>query len=111
MRSRLPGMGMLAAVMLSAGPANAWLLYPDRDDPSLIIVEIEKTTGETVTVSALPVPFASSGAKNPVFLWNYERLPAQRRSLRSTPAGRERCGSTSPHANNRKTSGLALSSF
>ena len=77
MWSRLPGASILAAAMLAAGPANAWLLYPDRDDPTLTIVEIEKSTGETVAISALPVPFASapeSERRNPVFLWSYERL-------------------------------------
>jgi hypothetical protein len=38
MWSRLPGASVLAAAMLVVGPADAWLLYPDRDDPTLTIV-------------------------------------------------------------------------
>jgi hypothetical protein len=77
MWSKTPGLLLLSAATLAAAPAYAWLSYPDRDDPNLTVIEIERATGETIALSALPAPFAAhpdAGRRELVFFWRYERL-------------------------------------
>jgi hypothetical protein len=67
-----------AAAALAAEPAAAWLIYPDRDDPSRLVVEIEDPTGEAVPFAVLPVPFNTpvqtlQGPDALTYRWRYER--------------------------------------
>lgn len=47
----------LAATLAAAGPAPAYTVFPDRDDPERLIVLIEKAYGDLVPFGALPAPF------------------------------------------------------
>jgi hypothetical protein len=74
-RNLLPTLGFLVAAVAS-GPASAWLLYPDDARPGRIIVEIERSFGETVPLKALPSPFQSivqeaQGTDRLSFRWRY----------------------------------------
>jgi hypothetical protein len=69
---------MLAAALPAGGPAGAWLLYPDRDDPSRWIVEIEQPYGDVVALGSLPKPFSTivqpDGEAEPLlYRWRYGR--------------------------------------
>jgi hypothetical protein len=84
MRSNMLGQLLAVAALFVATPAHAWLSYPDRDDPNLTVVEIEKETGETIALAALPAPFAESpkpGRQNLIFFWRYERLAEAKASF------------------------------
>lgn len=59
-------------------PAFAWLVYPDRDRPERIIVEIERSYGDVLALASLPAPFdtAFQSAQGPdrfSFRWRYDR--------------------------------------
>ncbi|BCH23808.1 hypothetical protein [Mesorhizobium sp. L-8-3] len=76
MRSALFCALMFAADMLAAGPAAAWLLYPDRDNPRHMVVEIEKATGDLVAFRSLPPPYNNvvqsvQGPERFTFRWRY----------------------------------------
>jgi len=78
MRSSLLHAMALAAAVTVSGPAGAWLIYPDRDDPDRIIVEIERPYGDRVPFSNLPPPFnrlvrSQAGSQSLSFRWPYER--------------------------------------
>ena len=78
MRSSLLHAMALAAAVTFSGPAGAWLIYPDRDDPDRLIVEIERPYGDRVPFGSLPPPFnrlvrGRAGAQSLVFRWPYER--------------------------------------
>jgi hypothetical protein len=65
-----------AAIM--AGPAWAWLLYPDQNDPRHMIVEVERPTGDLVALAGLPPPFDTvmgnaGGPEQLTFRWRYGR--------------------------------------
>ncbi len=68
---------MLAAAITASGPADAWLVYPDRDDPARVIVEIERPYGDVVPFANLPPPFnvmhSGDGPASLLFRWPYER--------------------------------------
>ena len=75
-RKTLGGL-VLWVTICAAAPAHSWLSYPDREDPNLTVIEIERATGETIALSALPAPFAArpdAERQNLVFFWRYERL-------------------------------------
>lgn len=77
MRSSLLCAFMFATVIV-AGPARAWLLYPDKADPRHMIVEVERPAGDLVPLAALPPPFDTvmghSGSPNKLtFRWRYGR--------------------------------------
>lgn len=80
MRSAL--LSVLAfAIAFRMGPAQAWLLYPDRDDPRHMIVEVERASGDLVRFAALPPPFDkvtghSEGPDTLTFRWRYGREAA-----------------------------------
>ena len=64
------------AVVGVASDASAWLLYPDNERPERIIVEIERSFGETVPLKALPPPFDTilqeeQGPDRLSFRWRY----------------------------------------
>lgn len=66
----------VAAIM--TWPAGAWLLYPDKDDPRHMIVEVERSTGDLVPLAALPPPLgtvtgSSGGPGKLTFRWRYGR--------------------------------------
>lgn len=78
MRSRMLCALTFAMAFVAAEPAAAWLLYPDRDNPRHMIVEIEKTTGDLVAFRLLPPPFnsvvqAAQGPESFTYLWHYGR--------------------------------------
>ncbi|MDQ6436427.1 hypothetical protein RB623_20445 [Mesorhizobium sp. LHD-90] len=64
---------------MSAGkPADAWLLYPDREDPQRWIVEVEKPYGDVVPLRLLPLAIDRAagrpGRQPPLtFRWRYDR--------------------------------------
>jgi hypothetical protein len=90
MRSKMSGLLLLCAAMLAAAPAHAWLSYPDRDDPNLTVIEIERATGETIALTALPAPFAAhpeAERQDLVFFWRYERLAEATASFRLDDKG------------------------
>lgn len=69
---------VLAAAITVSRPAGAWLIYPDRDDPSRMIVEIERSYGDVVRFGNLPPPFndvvhRSEGPQTLLFRWPYGR--------------------------------------
>ncbi len=64
------------AVFVATEPAAAWLLYPDRDNPHHMIVEVEKATGDLVPLRSLPPPFntviqSMQGPDAFTFRWRY----------------------------------------
>lgn len=64
------------AVFVAAEPAAAWLLYPDRDNPGHMIVEVEKAAGDLVPLRSLPPPFNTivQSVQGPgafTFRWRY----------------------------------------
>lgn len=64
------------AIFVATEPAAAWLLYPDRDNPRHMIVEVEKATGDLVPLRSLPPPFntIAQSAQGPdafTFRWRY----------------------------------------
>src|SRR6476659_1753511 len=68
----------LAAAITASRPAEAWLIYPDRDDPSRMIVEIERSYGDVVPFGSLPAPFndvthSAAGPQTLLFRWPYGR--------------------------------------
>jgi hypothetical protein len=68
----------LAAALAASRPAAAWLIYPDRDDPARVIVEIERPYGDRVPFADLPSPFntvvhGGEGPASLLFRWPYER--------------------------------------
>ena len=78
MRSSLLHAMALAAAVTVSGPAGAWLIYPDRDDPDRMIVEIERPYGDRVPFGSLPPPFnrlvrGQAGPQSLLFRWPYER--------------------------------------
>lgn len=80
------------AAALAAEPAGAWLVYPDRDDPGRLIVEIEEPTGETIPFAALPAPFDTAvqtlqGPDALSYRWRYEREAEGMASLRVDEEG------------------------
>lgn len=76
---RIHARAFVLAAMLAAGtPANAWLIYTDRDDPSQWVVEIEKPYGDLVALRSLPRPFdrlvrAKETPEPLLYRWTYER--------------------------------------
>ena len=54
---RLLPITALVATLAAAGPAQAYTMFPDRDDPERLIVLIEKAYGDVVPFDALPPPF------------------------------------------------------
>lgn len=65
-----------AATGAASDPAGAWLIYPDRDDPARLIVEIERPYGDLVPFASLPGRFdtAVQTARGPEVLsyrWRY----------------------------------------
>jgi hypothetical protein len=73
---------ILSAVTLSAalaaGSADAWLIYPDRDDPSQWVVEIEQPYGDLVRLASLPKPAGTlvqpTPASQPIlYRWRYAK--------------------------------------
>jgi hypothetical protein len=69
---------VLAAALVAAGGADAWLIYTDRDDPSQWVVEIEKPYGDVVKLSQLPQPAGAlvqpGESSQPIFYrWRYQR--------------------------------------
>lgn len=70
---------LMAAVLAGASqPARAWLIYPDRDRPERLIVEIERGYGDVLTLSSFPPPFNSAlqmvqGPDRFSFRWSYDR--------------------------------------
>jgi hypothetical protein len=48
---------VLVAMLAAVGPAPAYTIFPDRDDPDSLIVLIEKAYGDLVPFGALPPPF------------------------------------------------------
>ena len=78
MRCSLLQAMVLAAAITASGPAGAWLVYPDRDDPARVIVEIEQPYGDVVPFADLPPPFnrVAHGGEGPaslLFRWAYKR--------------------------------------
>lgn len=78
MRCSLIGAIVLAAAITASGPAGAWLVYPDRDDPARVIVEIERPYGDVVPFANLPAPFnriiqGGEGPASLLFRWPYQR--------------------------------------
>lgn len=76
-RAMLWAMSM-AAALAAGGPASAWLIYPDRDEPLRWVVEIERPYGDVVALGSLPPPFntlvrSSGGQAPPIFRWLYGR--------------------------------------
>jgi hypothetical protein len=68
----------LAAALIASSPAGAWLLYPDRDDPARLVVEIERPYGDVVPFGSLPPPFnmlvrGKAGSQSLLFRWPYGR--------------------------------------
>jgi hypothetical protein len=68
----------LVPVLLQAGQAHAYMLYPDSDNPRNLIVVIERATGDLVSFASLPPPFnvARQTAQAPErfsFRWRYAR--------------------------------------
>lgn len=64
------------AIFVATEPGAAWLLYPDRDNPRHMIVEIEKATGDLVPMRSLPPPFNTivqsvQGPDAFTFRWRY----------------------------------------
>lgn len=71
----LPVAGLCAA-LLPAGPAGAFMIYPDRTDPEVLVAFIEKPWGDRVDFRYLPKPFdrALQTAQGParfVYRWSY----------------------------------------
>ena len=69
---------VLAAALTASGPAGAWLVYPDRDNPDRMVVEIERPYGDIVHFSNLPAPFnkvihSGEGPASLLFRWPYDR--------------------------------------
>ena len=74
MRCSLLQAMVLAAAITASGPAGAWLIYPDRDDPARVIVEIEQPYGDVVPFANLPPPFnrvvhGGEGPASLLFRW------------------------------------------
>ena len=74
-RSLLRAAGLLVAGLVGE-PAMAWLLYPDGERSQRVIVEIERSFGETVPLKALPPPYHSivqeaQGVDGLSFRWRY----------------------------------------
>ena len=68
----------LAAALIAAGTARAWLIYPDRDDPAQWVVEIERSYGDLVRLDQLPpshrMLVQPEGAAQPIlYRWRYDR--------------------------------------
>ena len=92
MRRVLPLCLTLVLVSL-ASPAWSWLLYPDRERPERLIVEIEKSYGDAVTLRRLPPPYdkAQQEAQGPdalSFRWRYDRQAQGLAFLHVDSAGR-----------------------
>jgi hypothetical protein len=73
---RLLPMTLLVATLTAAGPAQAYTMFPDRDDPERLIVLVEKAHGDLVPFGALPPPFDMVVRTPPVqdrlsFRWRY----------------------------------------
>jgi hypothetical protein len=48
---------VLVAMIAAVGPASAYTIFPDRDDPDKLIVLVERAYGDLVPFGALPPPF------------------------------------------------------
>lgn len=73
---RLLPMTLLVAAFAAARPAQAYTMFPDRDDPERLIVLIEKAYGDLVPFGALLPPFDMVVRTPPVqdrlsFRWRY----------------------------------------
>jgi hypothetical protein len=78
MRVRLLHAMVLAAALTASRPAGAWLVYPDRDDPDRMVVEIERPYGDVIPFANLPPPFnkvirSGEGPASLLFRWPYQR--------------------------------------
>ena len=85
----------LAAVLAAGTPADAWLIYTDRDDPSQWVVEIEKPYGDLVVLRSLPQPFdtlvrARQASEPLLYRWGYAREAIGSAILAVDEAGRAR---------------------
>ena len=74
-RTTIWAVASIAATM-AGQPAGAWLIYPDRDDPSRMIVEIEKPYGDLVPFASLPGRFDTAvqtvqGPETLSYRWRY----------------------------------------
>jgi hypothetical protein len=64
---------------MAGQPAGAWLIYPERDDPARMIVEIERPYGDLVPFAALPGQFGTpvqttQGPETLSYRWRYGRI-------------------------------------
>jgi hypothetical protein len=69
---------VLVAMIAAVGPASAYTVFPDRDDPDRLIVLIEKPYGDLVAFGTLPPPFNNvvqtlQGPDRLSFRWRYGR--------------------------------------
>jgi hypothetical protein len=69
---------MLAAGVLTGGPASAWLAYPPDDQPGRLIVEIDSQVVDVVPLDSLPAPFDAvlrdaETAEKLVYRWRYSK--------------------------------------
>jgi hypothetical protein len=69
---------VLIAMISAVGPASAYTVFPDRDDPDRLIVVIEKAYGDLVPFGTLPPPFNKvvqtlQGPDRLSFRWRYGR--------------------------------------
>jgi hypothetical protein len=69
---------VLVAMIAAVGPASAYTVIPDRDDPDRLIVLIEKPYGDLVAFGTLPPPFNNvvqtlQGPDRLSFRWRYGR--------------------------------------
>lgn len=84
----------MAAVLAAASqPASAWLIYPDRDRPERLIVEIERGYGDVLALSSFPPPFNTvlqtlQGPDSFSFRWSYDRRAQGLAFLRVDDKGR-----------------------
>jgi len=67
---------VLVAMIAAVGPASAYTVFPDRDDPETLIVLIERAYGDLVPFNSLPRPFDTAvqtlqGPDRLSFRWRY----------------------------------------
>lgn len=70
----------LPALLAAVGTAAAFMIYPDRDNPSNLVVLIERAYGDLVEFRMLPKPYdtavqAAQGPDSFSFRWKYAREP------------------------------------
>lgn len=92
MRRVLP-LCLALAFAAPASPSLAWLLYPDRERPERLIVEIERSFGDAVPLRRLPSPFDTAlqeeqGPDALSFRWRYDRQAQGLAFLRVDSEGR-----------------------